>query len=317
MGFLRTLKVPAPAEGVERAEFRVPLVLNLPENRLRVEAPEIAASNQKLAIEDYSIAALQHVYVDCAKPEQRQRLHLVLMGVQMENGRNVCRAEDLTEAAAAALRLRTPETAFASIKSYTTLVGEKAIGRNLRTMMVLIETQIAQQRLASGINDVVMFYYRGREYRAANGEFLLEDFQNYENPIEHPQSISESYLAGLFEHLPGATLYFWISKTQRTKSPRPLNGLAFQTLGFFVSPGPGKKPLPNPPGTLIAAIQQATDVSSLTASTAVSLGTIEQLLQRQLGAPATDRRFVLETLVPEDLLQLMIARIPSDPGRNQ
>jgi WD40 repeat protein len=316
-GFLRTLKVPAPAEGVERAEFRVPLVLNLPENRLRVEAPEIAASNQKLAIEDYSIAALQHVYVDCAKPEQRQRLHLVLMGVQMENGRNVCRAEDLTEAAAAALRLRTPETAFASIKSYTTLVGEKAIGRNLRTMMVLIETQIAQQRLASGINDVVMFYYRGREYRAANGEFLLEDFQNYENPIEHPQSISESYLAGLFEHLPGAHVVFLDIENAENEISAATQWPRFPNLGLFRVAWSGKKPLPNPPGTLIAAIQQATDVSSLTASTAVSLGTIEQLLQRQLGAPATDRRFVLETLVPEDLLQLMIARIPSDPGRNQ
>ena len=53
-----------------------------------------------------------------------------------------------------------------------------------------------------------MFYYRGREYRSVGGEFLLEDFQNYENPVEHPQSISESYLAGLFEHLPGAHVVF-------------------------------------------------------------------------------------------------------------
>ena len=50
-----------------------------------------------------------------------------MTGIRMDDRRNVCRAEDLTEAAAAALRLHTPETAFASIKSYTTLVGERAI----------------------------------------------------------------------------------------------------------------------------------------------------------------------------------------------
>ncbi len=62
-GFLKTLKVPAMADGIEQVEFSVPLVLNLPKNRLRIEAPEIASSNQKLALEDHSITALQNIYV--------------------------------------------------------------------------------------------------------------------------------------------------------------------------------------------------------------------------------------------------------------
>jgi len=314
-GFLKTLKVPAPAEGIEMAEFSIPLLLNQPQNRLRIEAPEIASSNQKLALEDHSIASLQNIFVSCAEPELRQRLHLVLMGVQMENGRNVCRAEDLTESAALALRLHTPETAFASIKSYTTLVGERAIGRNLRTMMVLIEAQMAQQRLASGINDVVMFYYRGREYRTTGGEFVLEDFQNYENPAEHPQSISESYLAGLFEHLPGAHVVFLDIENAQNEISAAAQWPRFPNLGLFRVAWSGQKPLPNPPGPLFTALLDATDVK--TPETVVDLGRIEKLLHKQLQTPAPDRRFVLETFVPDDLQQLMIARIPSVSAREQ
>ena len=307
-GFLKTLKVPAPAEGTEQAEFKMPLVLNLSKNRLRIEAPEITSSHQKLAIDDHSITALQNVFVSCREPEQRQRLHLVLMGVQMEHGHNVCRAEDLTEAAAAALRLHTPETAFASVKSYTTLVGEKAIGRNLRTMMVLIEAQISQQRLASGINDVVMFYYRGREYRSVGGEFLLEDFQNYENTVEHPQSISESYLAGLFEHLPGAHVVFLDIENAQNELSASLQWPRFPNLGLFRVAWSGTKPLPNPPGPLFSALQVATDVGK--SKVTASLGTIQELLRRQLPSSTSDSRFVLETFVPDDLLHLVIARSP-------
>ena len=307
-GFLKTLKVPAPAEGTEQAEFKVPLILNLSKNRLRIEAPEITSSHQKLAIDDHSVTALQNVFVSCTEPEQRQRLHLVLMGVQMEHGRNVCRAADLTEAAAAALRIHTPETAFASVKSYTTLVGEKAIGRNLRTMMVLIEAEISQQRLASGINDVVMFYYRGREYRSVGGEFLLEDFQNYENPVEHPQSISESYLAGLFEHLPGAHVVFLDIENAQNELSASLQWPRFPNLGLFRVAWSGKKPLPNPPGPLFSALQVATDVSK--SKVTASLGTIQELLRTQLPSSTSDSRFVLETFVPDDLLQLVIARSP-------
>lgn len=307
-GFLKTLKVPAPAEGTEQAEFKVPLVLNLSKNRLRIEAPEVTSSHQKLALDDHSVTALQNVFVSCTEPEHRQRLHLVLMGVQMEHGRNVCRAEDLTQAAAAALRLHTPESAFASIQSYTTLVGEKAIGRNLRTMMVLIEAQISQQRLASGINDVVMFYYRGREYRSVGGEFLLEDFQNYENPVEHPQSISESYLAGLFEHLPGAHVVFLDIENAQNELSASQQWPRFPNLGLFRVAWSGKKPLPNPPGPLFSALQVATDVNK--SRVAASLGTIQELMRSQLPSSTSDARFVLETLVPDDLLQLVIARSP-------
>ncbi len=313
-GFLKTLKVKAPAEGIEKVEFQVPLVLNLPNNRIRLEAPEITASQQKLAIEDHSMAALQNIIVACRKPEQRQRLHLVLMGVEMEHGRNLCRAEDLTQAANAALRLNTAETAFATIRSYSPLVGEKAIGRNLKTMMVMIETQIAQQRLTSGVNDVVMFYYRGREYRATDGKFVLEDFQNFENPLAHPQSISESYLAGLFEHLPGAHVVFLDIENPQNADPAAMQWPRYPNLGVFRVAWSGKKPVPKPPGPIFSTLEEATNVA--TTKETASLGGFERLLHMELQSSKFDRRFILETFVPDDMLELVLARFPSAPISN-
>ena len=70
----------------------------------------------------------------------------------------------------------------------------------------------------------------------------------------------------------------------------------------------GKKPLPNPPGPLFSALQVATDVSK--SKVTASLGTIQELLRTQLPSSTSDSRFVLETFVPDDLLQLVIARSP-------
>lgn len=310
-GFLRTMSVPAPTDSADRVEFQVPIVLNLPKNRLRIEAPEVTFSNQQLALQDHSIAALQNIIVACANPETRQRLHLVLMGVQMDGERNICRAEDLSEFANTALRLQTPQTAFADIKAYTPLVGEKAIGRNLRTLMVLVEAQIAQRRLATGTNDVVMFYYRGREHRAASGEFLLEDFQNHKNPVEHPQSISESYLAGLFEHLPGAHVVFLDIENGQDQVQASMLWPRFPNLGLFRVAWSGKGTSPDATGPLLTALHTATDVKN--PDTSVSLGVIEGLVQSQIRSSTSASRFMIETFVPDDLMQLVIARSAETP----
>jgi len=305
-GFLRTVRVPAPPDDANRIEFQVPIVLNLPKNRLRIEAPEVTFSNQHVALQDHSITALQNVLVSCAKPETRQRLHLVVMGVQMVGGRNICRAEDLNEFANTALRLQTPQTAFTDIKAYAPLIGEKAIGRNLRTLMVLVEAQISQRRLAIGTNDVVMLYYRGREHRGDGGEFLLEDFQNYENPVEHPQSISESYLAQLFEHLPGAHVVFLDIENEQDQIQASTRWPRFPNLGLFRVAWSGLGTAPDPTGPLLTALQAATDVRNPNDS--VSLGVVEGLVQTQIRSAESAGRFIIETFVPVDLMQLVIAR---------
>ncbi len=309
-GFLRSVQVPAPADNISTAGFQVPVVLNLKKNRLRVEAPEIAFSHQKLALEDHAIGALQNVLVSCARPEQRQRLHVVLMGVQIQDGRNICRAEDLNEFATTALRLQTPETAFADIKSYTPLVGEKAIGRNLRTLMVLVESQIAQRRVVTGVNDVVMFYYRGREHRKPDGELVLEDFQNFEDPLSHPQSISESYLAKLFEHLPGAHVVFLDIENPQGELQAAATWPRFPNLGLFRATWSGKEPFPERPGPLLSALEAATDVQ--TGRDAVSLGSIEELVQQQFLSSQPTGRFLIETFIPDDLAELIISRSASE-----
>ncbi len=129
-------------------------------------------------------------------------------------------------------------------------------------MMVLIEAQMAQQRLASGINDVVMFYYRGREYRTVGGEFLLEDFQNYENPVEHPQSITESYLAGLFEHLPGAHVVFLDIENAENELSAAVQWPRFPNLGLFRVAWSGQSRCRILRDHLFTALQDATDVKS-------------------------------------------------------
>jgi WD40 repeat protein len=309
-GFLRSLSIAAPDDESEEALFAIPIVLNQAENRLRLEAPEISFGNRRLALADYWISALGNIMVRCRQPEQHQRLHLVMMGVEMQDGENVSRADELKEFATYALGLEAQSTAFAEIKSYAPLVGEKAIGRNLRTLMVLVETEISQRRTSGRINDVVMFYYRGREHRGRNGGFVLEDFQNYDNPAQHPQSVSESYLATLFEHLPGAHVVFLDVLNSEHGPATASRWPQFPNLGLFRIAWSGEQPVPLPPGPLLSAVHGA--AAARTDKGILKLASLERAFHDQLGSAKPIGRFLVETYVPDDLADLVLSRLTAD-----
>jgi hypothetical protein len=308
-GFLRAARIPAPADAESQTEFSVPVVLNQTDNRLRVESPEVAFGAQKFAVPDPDVAALRRVEVRCVAPERRQRLHLVMMGVQILDGQNIASADELQLFANSALQLEAQANAFAQVRRYAPLVGEKAVGRNLRTLMVLVETEIAQQRTARRMNDVVMFYYRGREHADPSGQFVLEDFQNFENPIKHPQSVNEQYLAELFEHLPGAHVVFLDVLNGDERRATAAEWPQFPNLGLFRIAWSGQAPEPMPPGPLFSTVHDAVTMS-LDAGD-LRLKRLESAFHTQLGDFKPEGRFWVETYVPEDLAQLVVARLTS------
>ncbi|MEZ6060965.1 MAG: hypothetical protein R3C19_11435 [Planctomycetaceae bacterium] len=78
-GFLRSTSA-VVNETKRRTEFQMPVVLNQRSNRIRIEA---AVNDLNQPLSDENLALLEDIPVRCTNPETRQRLHLVLMGLQM------------------------------------------------------------------------------------------------------------------------------------------------------------------------------------------------------------------------------------------
>ncbi len=306
-GFMSSARTEPPDETLRRAEFRIPIVLNLPQNRIRVEAPEVTASYQRLPQQDQHLSLLQNVIVECREPERRQRLYLLLMGVEMRDGRNVCSASELEDSARAALRLNTPESAFSEIILHPPLVGENAVRRLLQTATSQINSEITRRKSETGINDVVMFYYRGCEHAASNGEFLLEDFDNAPEPAKHQNSsITEKYLASLFDRLPGAHVVF-LDVLQRGDGTNQMSGWkTFPNLGLFRLASRAPRDTGNSVGPLLTALTGAKNLSHSGGS--ISLGTLEQYFKTQFSSQNKISPAILQTEVPVDLAPLEIAR---------
>jgi len=311
-GFLRSAEIPAPGPAAESARFAVPVVLNQTQNRLRIESPEISFSEERLAMADNSLPRFRQVEVDCEQPERRQRLHLVMMGVEIEDGANVASADELQAFANAALQLEAQSSAFEQVRRYAPLVGESAVGRRLRSLMSLVSGDVARRTGRNQINDVVMFYYRGREHWSDDGQFILEDFQNYENPVQHSQSVSEEYLAELFRDLPGAHVVFLdvqnAERSRLTTSRWP----QFPNLGLFRIAWSGRAPNPLPPGPLFSTVRDA--IGRVDNEDVLRLRRLESAFHTQLGIDADDDRFRVETYVPEDLADLIVARLTAAAG---
>ena len=309
-GFLRTVAVTPPGEEANRADFQIPVVLNQKQNRLRLEAVW-DRNYHKMPTTDHAAAWLQNILVSCTNPDQGQRLHLIVMGVEMRDGRNVARAEEIRKFAAEALRLEAPESAFSTVEPYEPLIGDKAVGRRLRSVMHVVETKLRQRRTGTAVNDVVMFYYRGREHRRPDGDFVLEDFQNFENPAIHPQSVSEGDLARLFERLPGAHVVF-LDVEQTARVPLAADAWPrYQNLGVFRVAWSGQQPVPQPPGPVFAAMKTATATRTATGTT--TLAEVEFAIQEQKNHLPSENWLSISTFVPSDLVSLILAHSGSRP----
>jgi WD40 repeat protein len=305
-GFLMSRRIAAPKDEAGILEFRVPVTLNQSLNRIRVEAPGMASGDRPMALEDHVAAVLSNVTVLCSQPELRQRLHLVLMGIRMEEGRNACTADELTDGAAEALQLKTPISAFSEVRSYKPLVGEQAVGRNLRTMMALIESRMAKERLEQEPSDVVMMYYVGVEHRRKDGDFLLEDYENHENPVAFPQSISESDLARMFASVNGAHVVFLdVANTERS-DPGSVPWPRYPNLGVFRASRPGQEVAPAGPGLLLTSIRSVVETPA--PASPISLDRLADQLRSDFQSAAGAGRLAVEILLPEDLRQLVVSR---------
>ncbi|MEZ6060966.1 MAG: hypothetical protein R3C19_11440 [Planctomycetaceae bacterium] len=235
-------------------------------------------------------------------------------------------AEQLRDLADQALLLQAPESAFEKIELYPTLTGDNALGRQLKTVMWNVERELRQQRDAGAQpNDVVMFYYRGREHRRTtgdDGDFVLEDFANRavvrdparrDAAFRDTQSITGTYLSALFKRLPGAHVVFL-----DMEDPQPTIPVAgryghdwphFPNLGLFRVAWTGPQPgITNPPGPLLTAVRKAT--AEPDSDGVVVLGTIAKVVESYF---AGSRSTSVETVVPPDLATLTLARL----GRGQ
>ena len=110
-GFLMPVRViPARSRG-NRLDFEVPLVLGQKTNRIRIEPVE-------LPVDEIQRSQLADIRIQCEQPDRDQNLHLLIVGVDMVDGRNNADSEKLRSLAERALRLQSGDQVFKDVRIY-------------------------------------------------------------------------------------------------------------------------------------------------------------------------------------------------------
>lgn len=196
-GFLQPPVVlePAAAGGLEWP-WRARLRLNRDRNvvHIELEGPEQDAGNRS----EFEIA--------CTEPDQRQRLHLLVVGIGQDN------AAELEERALRAVqgrRLagdRITAAAFSQGWIYGPLTGE--VSRSmLLDRLLRIRVVIAEAAATDAGNDVVMVYFRGKEAVGDDGEFYLLTSESLYSADLKSAAISGERLTSMFNPSPGAQVF--------------------------------------------------------------------------------------------------------------
>ncbi len=198
-GFLQRaeLDLSTIKEGV--AHFEANVILNRHrENRIRVELPDQA--NERVA----------PYFADCENPETRQQLHLVVLGVAKDavSNENLADGQQLLDSARAAFLLQTQGSVFSGEpQTYGgPLVGEQATRTKFKRRLDIIKRKMRKRGNARQPNDVVIFYYQGKEVvHEENDDFILATHGNWAAP-RTGRAISGTWLMDRFGDLPGAHL---------------------------------------------------------------------------------------------------------------
>jgi WD40 repeat protein len=163
--------------------FRVPLVLIGPKNRIRVEVPSLGQQQQSRS--EFDLA--------CAAPTQKQRLHLLIVGVDVNDPAElkkrildtlIVKPQDRPAGAQGEFVKNPP---FERCILYHVLAGEVDRGK-LEAQLAEINTEILRLRRASGwLNDIVLIYYQGEDFEVPEKrERWLKTSRNFQFPKAPP-----------------------------------------------------------------------------------------------------------------------------------
>jgi len=194
-GFQQTGTVVAAREaGALERTFQARLVLNRTTgNQVEIQIPglEQAADNRT------------EFLVDCQKPETKQRLHLLAVGVDDQGTAPPAQVllDSLQAKAQGPVSFTTP--AFTQGKVYGPLTGYVSPGQIL-TQLARIRTSMRLAPVREPANDLVLIYYQGEEARGTQGQVYLLTSTSKNDPNLQRSAISGATLESLLGKAPGA-----------------------------------------------------------------------------------------------------------------
>jgi WD40 repeat protein len=156
--------------------FHVPLVLIGSQNRIKIELPTV--SQQELSRREFDLA--------CAAPERKQRLHVLIVGVNVKDAEELknrvldALAVDRKDRPKGAQGVFVKKPPFDWCNLYHVLAGEVTCGKVL-AQLADINNEIRRLKTNEGwLNDVVLIYYQGEDVPVpAKGERWLKTSLNY------------------------------------------------------------------------------------------------------------------------------------------
>lgn len=231
-------------------------------------------------------------------------MHLLLVGVRMENGRNVVEAEQLRRMGA---ELQARNRAFEKIEleAYGPLAADRVEPGYIRLAIGRMEAAIRQRQGAERPNDVLVIYYQGREVMDDRGQFWLTDCRNWVDPLQYEDSIQSEWLANRLGRIPGAHLLLLDVEHSAETSPR---WPRFPRLGVFRTVRSPADAIPDD-ARLITVVQQAMSrAGERTNSSEVTLKPLEEELQNVYQV--VERSGVFDSFVPSSLETLVLDRLP-------
>jgi hypothetical protein len=167
--------------------FRVPLVLIGAVNRIKVEVPTVG--QHELSRREFELA--------CAAPAQNQRLHVLVVGVDVKDAVGLKKrvldalAVEPQDRPAGAQGEFFKKPPFERCVLYHVLAGEVDRGK-VEAQLVEINKEIARLKLATGwLNDVVLIYYQGEDVEVPEKkERWLKTSRNLQFPKARPQEFA-------------------------------------------------------------------------------------------------------------------------------
>jgi WD40 repeat protein len=236
VGDCRQLPVELGARGAggdpSARAFEVPLVLIRPENRVTLEVPSVG--RQEASRSEFTLS--------CSAPTREQRLHVLVVGVDVEDADRLKR--QVLDALAVDAGGRPPRVPGAFSKNppfsqcvlYAVLTGEVERG-NVVGELLEINNAIKHLKKSSGwLNDVVLIYYQGAAASDVQHNLWLMTSHNTRWPKDPPEETAINYRA--LPKVPGTELLV----LSVTGKPEPVPGIQYA------------KPAPPPPGAVDPAL---------------------------------------------------------------
>jgi WD40 repeat protein len=181
----------ARGTGVDNAtrQFAVPVVLTDTENTIKIEVKENRTEGDKTVGQD--VLSRNTFKLECATPATQQRLHLLVVGVNVADGAALAnRVLDTLGASERpnGLQGEFKTAAFEKSILYRVLIGEVERGK-VEAQLMEINKEIRRLHTQSKwLNDVILVYYQGEDV-VKDGERWLKTSRN----VQYPDVDAETY----------------------------------------------------------------------------------------------------------------------------